>query len=714
MYRLLSVVLCSMAALAQQFVGEVLVREESGALRPAPGVRVFWQHGTEGTITDPHGRFRLQWHGADTLRVRSIAYGALDTLLVEPPRDTLRLVLAGAYALPELKVEATPPVISAAPVKTEVVTVRQLEQSACCTLAESFEKSPTVEAFSADAATGIQQVQLLGMHGRYTQLLLEAVPVPSGVTSPYQWELIPGQLLQEINVSKGAASALFGASGITGVISLNFRRGEQAPRLFANTYANTNRRVELNGLGGRSSAESALLGYLHARWQPWIDYDRDGFAEMPAVQHLLLMGRILHYSGPWEHHLLASAVLGDYRAGSLRQGDSAYPVTVQIRQVWALGKASRELAEGVHLGFQGLLQGGELRTRLGGRHYEGREIATLARALLRIGQENETPVRAILVASLLWQHWRERLRDSLPYELAAPVPLLPGLGAELMWDPLPGVKLIAGASGELWGRTLRLSPRANVSVEPNDWLTLRLGAGTGYRQPVLAEMLSALANNRHLELVLPGLESGWNAGASITLHFKLLESFWTLDAEYFRTEFRQQWVADMDWGARQLRIGMLPAKADHVLVLLDGAIAPLEFRLAYRWWNSRAPTGGRWQQRALIAPHRVLWTLNLPLAQGAWQLSATLVWTSSGRIPSTADNPDSLRWGERFPEQLRVNAQLLRRFGALELYVGAENLTNALQSPAILARPGSPYFDASMVWGVLEPRFLYVGMRWSR
>jgi outer membrane receptor for ferrienterochelin and colicins len=713
MYRLLSIALCSVAGLAQQFVGEVLVREESGALRPAPGVRVFWQHGTEGAVTDPHGRFRLQWNGADTLRVRSVAYGTLDTLLLEPPRDTLRLVLAGAYALPEQKVEATPPVISAAPVKTEVVTMRQLEQSACCTLAESFEKSPGIEAFSADAATGIQQVQLLGMHGKYTQLLLEAVPVPIGVTSPYQWELIPGQLLQEISVSKGAASALFGASGITGVMSVKLRQGEQAPRLFANTYTNTNGRVELNGLGGRSSAESALLGYLHARWQPWLDRDRDGFAETPAVRHLLLMGRVFHQD-TWERQLLGSAVLGDYRAGSLEQGDSAYPVTVQIRQAWALGKASRELTDAVQLGFQGLLQGGELRTRLGGRHYEGQELAALARALLRIGQENETPVRAMLVASLLWQHRREHLRDSLTYELAAPVPLLPGLSAELMWDPFPSVKLIAGVSGELWGRVLRLSPRVNLCVEPSDWVLLRLGGGTGYRRPVLAELLPALANSRRLELVLPGLESAWNAGASLTLHLPVLGSFWTLDAEYFRTEFRQQWVEDMDWGARRLRVEMLPAKADHVLLLLDGAIAPLEFRLAYRWWNSRAPTGGRWQPRALIAPHRVLWTLNLPLAENTWQMSTTLVWTSSGRIPSTADNPDSLRWGERFPARLRVNAQLLRRFGALELYAGVENLTNALQSPAILARPGSPYFDASMVWGVLEPRFLYLGMRWSR
>ena len=411
---------------------------------------------------------------------------------------------------------------------------------------------------------------------------------------------------------------------------------------------------------------------------------------------------------------MGSAVVGDYRAGSLEQGDSAYPVTVQIRQAWVLGKASRELTDAVQLGFQGLLQGGELRTRLGGRYYEGQELAALARALLRVGQENETPVRAILVASLLWQHRRERLRDSLTYELAAPVPLLPGLSAELMWDPFPSVKFVAGVSGELWGRVLRLSPRVNLCVEPSDWILLRLGGGTGYRRPVLAELLPALANSRRLELALPGLESAWNAGASLTLHLPVLGSFWTLDAEYFRTEFRQQWVEDMDWGARRLRVEMLPAKADHVLLLLDGAIAPLEFRLAYRWWNSRAPTGGRWQPRALIAPHRVLWTLNLPLAENTWQMSTTLVWTSSGRIPSTADNPDSLRWGERFPARLRVNAQLLRRFGALELYAGVENLTNALQSPAILARPGSPYFDASMVWGVLEPRFLYLGMRWSQ
>jgi hypothetical protein len=63
-----------------------------------------------------------------------------------------------------------------------------------------------------------------------------------------------------------------------------------------------------------------------------------------------------------------------------------------------------------------------------------------------------------------------------------------------------------------------------------------------------------------------------------------------------------------------------------------------------------------------------------------------------------------------------MNAQLTKSFGSkvpMDIYIGAENLTNFFQKNAILAadQPFGQYFDASMVWGPITGRMLYMGWR---
>ena len=49
----------------------------------------------------------------------------------------------------------------------------------------------------------------------------------------------------------------------------------------------------------------------------------------------------------------------------------------------------------------------------------------------------------------------------------------------------------------------------------------------------------------------------------------------------------------------------------------------------------------------------------------------------------------------------------------LDVYLGVENISNFFQQNPIqaAATPFSPYFDASMVWGPISGRMLYVGWR---
>jgi outer membrane receptor protein involved in Fe transport len=94
----------------------------------------------------------------------------------------------------------------------------------------------------------------------------------------------------------------------------------------------------------------------------------------------------------------------------------------------------------------------------------------------------------------------------------------------------------------------------------------------------------------------------------------------------------------------------------------------------------------------------------------------TVQWFGPKRIPSTASNPDGYRARERSPDFATLNLQVSQTFRqGFEVYLGAENLLGFRQDDPILSAqdPGSPYFDASLVWGPVSGRMVYAGLRYK-
>jgi hypothetical protein len=65
-----------------------------------------------------------------------------------------------------------------------------------------------------------------------------------------------------------------------------------------------------------------------------------------------------------------------------------------------------------------------------------------------------------------------------------------------------------------------------------------------------------------------------------------------------------------------------------------------------------------------------------------------------------------------------MNAQVSKTVGKkypIDLYIGGENLGNYFQHDAIISasQPFGPYFDASLIWGPVNGRLLYTGLRFK-
>ena len=75
---------------------------------------------------------------------------------------------------------------------TEFISSKELLRAACCNLGESFTTNPSVDVNYADAATGAQQIKLLGLSGTYVQMLTENIPNYRGLAAPFSLSYIPG------------------------------------------------------------------------------------------------------------------------------------------------------------------------------------------------------------------------------------------------------------------------------------------------------------------------------------------------------------------------------------------------------------------------------------------------------------------------------------------------------------------------------------------
>jgi outer membrane receptor for ferrienterochelin and colicin len=298
---------------------------------------------------------------------------------------------------------------------------------------------------------------------------------------------------------------------------------------------------------------------------------------------------------------------------------------------------------------------------------------------------------------------------------------VPGLFAEYNYEILNKLSVLLGARTDfhnLYGAFF--NPRAHVKVNLTQTSVLRFSAGRGMRVAnVFVEQPFLMASNRKViveETFKP--EVAWNYGISLTHKFKIARQNATLVMDFFRTDFQNQIVTDLDQSAQEVHLYNLKGQSYSNSFQTEFNYEPikhLEVRLAYKWQDVRTNYHGTLLQKPLIARDRILFNIAYATKFDKWKFDATFKWFGQNRIPTTATNPAGLQMENYSKPYYTVNAQVTRAFKRFEVYAGAENLFNFIQQQQIIdpINPFGNYFDASLIWGPVMGRVFYAGFRMS-
>ena len=717
---------------AQHIMGKVVGTDDKGKKEALPGANVYWQGTNIGTTTDLDGKFQLS--NPDTIPAQLIVsmMGFLsDTISVSQlDKMDINIVLKNSVTLTAVEVsekQSTTLNKLFTPINTEVISGKELLKAACCNLSESFSTNASVDVAFTDAVSGAKKIQMLGLDGVHTQILSENMPMLRGLSAAYGINYIPGTWIENILVTKGTGSVVNGYESISGQINLEFLKPqEQKHRFFINVYGNQKGRAEANIHAAKKVNEKlSTLLFTHASSNTMKqDMNKDGFLDMPLTQQYNVFNR-------WDFHNQKNfeaqfGIKGLYETRQGGQTNFVYAPERDSSNNYGIGINTRSLEYFSKTGFMfpskpyksvGIQTSGKWQEQdmyFGLRDYKGVQKNFYANVIYA-NIINNTNHKYKLGASYLLDDYDEKFNDTA----FARTESVPGVFAEYTYSYPEKFSLVAGLRADYHNiHGVFYTPRLHLRWNATKKTTFRLSGGRGFRTSnVFVENQSVFASSRQIvmnEKLKP--EIAWNYGVSANQQFKLFDNEAFINVDFFRTDFENQVIVDLDQHVNKVVFYNLQGQSYSHSLQVDMGFEPVKdfaIKMAYKWYDVKSTYNYELMDKPYVPKHRVMLNLAYATYMEKWKFDFTTNWLGKSRIPSTVLSPLEYQLPKYSKEYFLLNAQITKKFRKFETYLGCENILNYTQKNPIVAseNPFGPNFDASMIYAPVEGRIIYVGLR---
>ncbi len=693
---------------------------------PLVGAYVFWANTLKGNTTNESGMAMLNIEELPNKIVISYVGYEVDTILIEHHSEKhFNVALQNIKSLDEVVVserKQASTISRIEPIKTEIINAQELTKAACCNLSESFETNSSVDVSYSDAVTGAKEITFLGLDGVYVQILTDNIPSIRGMASSFGLTYIPGSWINRIAISKGSGSIINGYESITGSISLNYKDDFEKNKFYVDIFGNHLGRLESNFFTNIKVHEkwSTMLAGNWGLVKNKTDNNDDSFLDQPLINRYAFMNK-WRYKGDKLRQQFSIKVLHEDRDGG--QIDFNEATDRGTNNAYGIGIKTNRI-EGFHKGGI-ILKGNPKSIALlnsiiwhdesnffGTNEYNGTQINYNTNFIFE-SIINTTDHHISVGGSFIYDNYDETY-NNVNYDRKE---LVPGVFAEYTYSYLDKIKIIGGLRADyhnIFG--VQITPRVHAKFNLSEKTILRVSGGKGFRTTnIFAEEKSLLASSRTLQIEdSRNFESAWNYGINITQNFELGNREGYVSADFYRTNFIEKQVIDVDQGDNTIHVYNSKDKAYSNSFLIEASyeIFPnFDLKISYKLDDTKQVYNGVLRQKFLTDKHRGLITASYTTPNKEWQFDLNS--TIHGRHRLSDEFEGASAFAERFAI-LNLKVEKFFKKG-IDVYVGAENVTNFRQPNPIIGadNPFGDEFDTSQVWGPIIGGLFYGGMRFT-
>jgi outer membrane receptor for ferrienterochelin and colicins len=535
-----------------------------------PFVNVYLKNTKLGTFTNENGFFELKDipNGNYTLVSSNIGFEkkSIKIMLSGNEKIVKNFSLDDTNSLEEIVISGTlrPVSKSNSPVSVEVYSATFFKKNPTPSIFESFQNVNGVRPQLNCNVCNTGDIHINGLEGPYTFVLIDGMPIVSGLSTVYGLTGIPQSLIERVEVVKGPASSLYGSEAVGGIINIITKKTANAPTLATDVSSSSWGEVNTD-IGMRYKATDnieGLLGINYFNFQNRIDNNGDNFTDLTLQNRISLFNKInikrksnkvLTIAGRYVYEDRWGGEIDwgkKYRGSDVKYGESIYTNRWETFGTY-------ELPTSENINFQFSANG----------HFQDSFYGTDAfdaEQLIGFGQFTYNKQIREKHDLLIGMAYRYTYYDDNTFATLDEN----GIANKAAITHLPGIfiqdeialntqnNLLLGARldyNSIHGRIV--SPRVNYKWNSIDKTNIvRVSVGNGYRVAnVFTEDHAALTGAREVEFdgeLQP--ETSWNINLNYVKKVILENSFITLDASTFYTYFNNRILPDYETNSNKI------------------------------------------------------------------------------------------------------------------------------------------------------------------
>ncbi|AOR27375.1 TonB-dependent receptor [Formosa sp. Hel1_33_131] len=661
------------------------------------GATVYNNTNSKSTITDEEGVFSIESEKGENKLVISYVGYTPKVINVDGNSRNLGTIVLENDSLDEVVISGT---------LRQVSKLKSAVQIELYT-ADFFRATPKASFFEAiEGINGVRpqlncnicntgDIHINGQEGANTMVLIDGLPLVSGLSTVYGLSGIPQSLIKQVEVIKGPASTLYGSEAIGGVINLITKLPENVHRFNIETYTTSWGELNLD-LGAKYQLKTiqGLIGVNYFNYSNPIDNNGDGFTDLTLQHRISIFNKIktkknnvafrYFYEDRWGGEMNWNS---SHRGGNQVYGESIYTSRIELFGTYDVSE---------NLFVQYSLNNHDQNSAYG---------TTLYNALQTIGFIQAVYSKTLKNHNLLFgaTYRYTSYDDNTPATAEKEITSLPGVFIQDEWKLSDSQTLLSGIRydknsiyGDIW------TPRLNYKWASKDESSIvRLGFGTGYRVVnVFTEDHAALTGARDVvftEDILP--EKSWNV--NVNWNQKLYSKYGTifdLDLSVFKTEFSNRILPDYETNPNQIIYSNLDGKSVTQGVTLNVnslSANGLKINIGATFIDSKIIQNNETEYPFLTEKfsgnYRISYTIYKPKI--TFDLSGTVIGPMKLPLLGALDTRDP-----NSPIINIMNLQATYSFKEFEVYAGIKNIFNFKPAANSIARAFDP-FDKDVEFG---------------
>ena len=677
-----------------------------GQNEPAFGASVYIQELKTGTTADTSGNYYIGSIPTGTYTIK-ISYIAHPTVTERNIRISQNLkkdftLKSGENALNEVVVTGTMKEVSKldSPVPVDIITAKFIYKNPVSSIFEGLSYVNGVRPQLNCSVCNTGDIHMNGLEGPYTMVLIDGMPMVSGLSTVYGLSGIPNSLIDRVEIVKGPASTLYGSEAVGGLINIITKNPSKAPVFAADVFSTSwmDYNVDLGVKLTPSSKVSSLIGVNYFNYQNPVDHNNDGFTDLTLQNRISIFNKWSFSLPDNKLATIAARYFYEDRWGgqmnwnkSYRGGDEVYGESIYTKRYEVLGSYQLPIQEKVTLQYS--FSSHHQNSVYGNVPYMADQKIAFAQLLWdkEVGKHNllfGTPFRYTFYNDNTPATSRPDGDDH------ADQTYLPGIFVQdeiKMGDHV----LLLGARYDYNSRHGSIfTPRMAYKYKFNQTDVIRLNVGRGFRiVNLFTEDHAALTGSRDViikEALNP--EQSWNANINFVKKIVTGNSFIGFDASVFYTYFTNRILPDYDTNPNQIIYDNLDgyAVSKGVSLNLDFNFPfPLKIIAGGTYMENYQNENGVKFRPVLTEKFTGIWSVSYEMAKSGISFDYTGNIYGPMRLPILSeDDPRAAN----SPVWSLQNIQMTKKFhNGLEIYGGIKNLLNFTPPSNSIARSFDPF-----------------------